>query len=241
MMEGTIGSFAACRQIGSGKRIVKRWRSRWRQRKERCYSQKLSGNAPQSHDFLGRVYYPGKLRYSSSCSCTQPQKSAACALTGKAMPANIQGMAYSFLIFEFGGDEDAVQQARHRIEGWKQGFRLDKKLQLKIERKVSGEKHDTGTETSSRSSERSPKEKSPSKKKAKSAHSAEPKAGANSPSESEIRMIVRLDFSDHEKLSHQRWLERIPAEEPFKAAKPRVLRPGEQDFATTEELFETLD
>jgi hypothetical protein len=31
--------------------------------------------------------------------------------------------------------EDAAQQARHRIDGWKQGFRLDKKLQVKFERK----------------------------------------------------------------------------------------------------------
>jgi hypothetical protein len=157
------------------------------------------------------------------------------------MPAHIQGMAYSFLVFEFGGDEDAVQQARHRIEGWKQGFRLDKKLQLKIERKDAKQAHHAETETSSKSSEPKAKEKSPSKKKPKSARLAESKAEANSPSGSEIRMVVRLDFSDHEKLSHQRWLERIPAEEPFKAAKPRVVRPGEQDFLTTEELFETLD
>jgi hypothetical protein len=162
-------------------------------------------------------------------------------LTGKAVPANIHGMAYSFLIFDFGGDEDAAQQARHRIEGWRQGFRLDKKLQLKIERKELEEKHDTGTETSSKSSERSSKAKSPSKTKAKSARPAEPEAGSNPPSESEIRMIVRLDFSDHEKLSHQRWLERIPTEEPFKTARPRVIRPGGPDFVTTEALFESLD
>jgi hypothetical protein len=41
-------------------------------------------------------------------------------------------MAHSFLIFDFGGNEDAAQQARHRIDGWKQGFRLDKKLQVNL-------------------------------------------------------------------------------------------------------------
>src|SRR6202049_4378134 len=55
-------------------------------------------------------------------------------LTHGASPANMQGMAHSFLIFDFGGNEDAAQQARHRIDGWKQGFRLDKKLQVKFER-----------------------------------------------------------------------------------------------------------
>src|SRR5437879_13023057 len=39
-----------------------------------------------------------------------------------------------------------------------------------------------------------------------------------------IRLIVRLDFSDHERLSHHRWLERIPTEEPFKDASPQIVR-----------------
>jgi hypothetical protein len=169
------------------------------------------------------------------------QKSAACVLTGKAVPANIHGMAYSFLIFDFGDDEDSAQQARHRIEGWKQGFRLDKKLQLKIERKDLEEENDSETESTSKSSKSGSKAKSPSKTKAKSARSAESEAGSNSSVASDIRMIVRLDFSDHEKLSHQRWLERIPTEEPFKTANPKIVRPGGPDFATTEALFESLD
>jgi len=157
------------------------------------------------------------------------------------VPSNIHGMAYSFLIFDFGSDEETAQQARHRIEGWKQGFRLDKKLQLKIERKGLEVKKDAESESSSKTSKASSKGKSPTKTKAKSGGKAEPEAGSNSPAASEIRMIVRLDFSDHEKLSHQRWLERIPTEEPFKTAKPKVVRPGGPDFSATEELFETLD
>ena len=150
-------------------------------------------------------------------------------------------MAYSFLIFDFGVDEDAAQQARHRIEGWRQGFRLDKKLQLKFERKELEAKNDTATKPSAKASKGSSKAKSASKTKGQSAGAAEPEDESNLSPASEIRMIVRLDFSDHERLSHQRWLERIPAEEPFKAAKPRVVRPGGPEFATTEELFESLD
>ena len=43
-------------------------------------------------------------------------------------------MAQSFLVFDFGSDEELAQQARHRVDGWKQGFRLDKKLLLKFDR-----------------------------------------------------------------------------------------------------------
>ena len=150
-------------------------------------------------------------------------------------------MAYSFLIFDFGGDEDAAQQARHRIEGWRQGFRLDKKLQLKFERKELESKQDAAAEPASKASKGSSKGKPASKTKAKSAGASEPDAGSKPPSASEIKMIVRLDFSDHEKLSRQRWLERIPTEEPFKTANPKVLRPGGPDFAKTEELFDSLD
>ena len=157
------------------------------------------------------------------------------------MPAHIQCMAYSFLVFEFGGDEDAAQQARHRIEGWRQGFRLDKKLQLKFERKELEAKQDTAAESSSKTSKGSSKTKGASKAKAKSSGKANAESGSSPAAAPEIRMIVRLDFSDHEKLSHQRWLDRIPAEEPFNTAKPKVIRPGGPEFTTTEELFDSLD
>jgi hypothetical protein len=180
------------------------------------------------------VYYPVGLG-----TTAREKNSALCTLTRKDLPANIHGMAYSFLIFDFGVDEDAAQQARHRIEGWRQGFRLDKKLQLKFERKELEANNDTAT-PSAKASKGSSKVKSASKTKGKSAGAAGPEDGSNPSPASEIRMIVRLDFSDHEKLSHQRWLERIPTEEPFKAAKPRVVRPGGPEFATTEELFDSL-
>jgi hypothetical protein len=151
------------------------------------------------------------------------------------MPAHIYCMAYSFLIFDFGADEDAAQQARHRIEGWQQGFRLGKKLQFKFERKELEAKHDAAPKPSSKTS------KGSSKTKAKPAGKDDAGSGANPAAAAEIRVIVRLDFSDHEKLSHQRWVERIPAEELFKTAKSKVVRSGDPEFATTEELFDAMD
>jgi hypothetical protein len=129
------------------------------------------------------------------------------------MPSNNLGMAHSFLIFNFAGDEDAAQQGRLRIEGWKQGFRLDKKLQLKFDRKE--------TDSKSKSKDR--------------------KSGSKTDGKAEVVMIIRLDFSEHEKLSHQRWMERIPGEEPFKTAKPKVILPGDPQFTKTDELFDSLD
>ena len=162
-------------------------------------------------------------------------------LTRGASPANMQGMAHSFLIFDFGGNEDAAQQARHRIDGWKQGFRLDKKLQVKFERK--------GPEPKPGDAPTTPPKSAKSGAKGKAKGGAKPKSGDGSGSKpdsvpedaAKIRLIVRLDFSDHEKLSHQRWIERIPTEEPFKAANPQIIRAGAPEFKTTSTLFDLLD
>ena len=151
----------------------------------------------------------------------------------------MQGMAHSFLIFDFGGNEDAAQQARHRIEGWKQGFRLDKKLQVKFERKETEANPDAAPAPKAAKSGA----KGKAKPGAKSKSGGESASDANSASadSTQIRLIVRLDFSDHEKLSHQRWIERIPTEDPFKAASPRIFRAGEAEFKATSDLFDLLD
>lgn len=109
-------------------------------------------------------------------------------------------MAQSYLIFDFGSNEEVAQQAWHKLEGWKQGFRLGGKLQFKFERAEPEKKN--GPET--------------------------------------IRILVRLDFSDHEKLSHQRWLERIPAEDPFQSAAPQVVKSGDAAHSDTAQRFDTL-
>jgi hypothetical protein len=111
-------------------------------------------------------------------------------------------MAHSFLIFDFGPNEEAAQQARHRIDRWKQAFRLDKRLLLKFDR---GEESENGSDGQ------------------------------------HVVMIVRLDFSDHEKLSQQRWLDRIPSETPFKEANPKVVRQGDAEFAPTAKRFDDLE
>src|SRR5215475_1237992 len=140
-------------------------------------------------------------------------------------------MHNSFLIFDFGADEAAAQQARHKLDGWKQAFRLDKKLLYKFEREPGEEATDPGeaaTPTSAprKSTPKSAKVSGGKGKSAKASSKGEPDSestaaaeeGAAPPSR-DIKLIVRLYFSGHEKLSHQRWLDRIPSEDPFKSAK----------------------
>ena len=110
-------------------------------------------------------------------------------------------MAQSYLIFDFGANEEGAQRASHRIENWRQAFHLGNKMQLKFER-----------------------------------NAPEKKNGGE-----HIRLIVRLDFSSHEKLSHHRWLERIPTEEPFKDASPQVVRSDDAAYDATVKLFDSLD
>jgi hypothetical protein len=132
-------------------------------------------------------------------------------------------MAHDFLIFDFGTNEEVAQQARHKVEGWTQGFRLGKKMLLKFEREAADDFGDSATA------------EKPSASKKKSATK-----GDAAESGAKVRVLVRLDFSDHEKLSHQRWLDRIPTEEPFKSAKAEIIRPGQPGFAEAAELFDRL-
>jgi hypothetical protein len=162
-------------------------------------------------------------------------------LTYSASPANMRGMAHSFLIFDFEGNEDAAQQARHRIDAWKQGFRLDKKLQVKFERKEPEARPDAAPAAPPKSAKSGAKAKAKPGAKSKSKGETASEADSTPADPAQIRLIVRLDFSDHEKLSHQRWIERIPVEEPFKAAKPRIVRSGEPEFKATSDLFDLLD
>jgi len=135
-------------------------------------------------------------------------------------------MPQSIFVFDFGTNEEAAQQARHKVEAWKQGFRLGNKMLLKFERTDSSESE------SGETAEETARGKSARKKPAKE------NQAKNSGS---IRLLVRLSFSDHEKLSHQRWLDRIPVEEPFKSAKLQTVRTGDPEFPKTAELFDSLD
>jgi hypothetical protein len=126
-------------------------------------------------------------------------------------------MAHSYLLFDFGSNEEAAQQARHKVEGWKQGFRLGNKLMVKFDR---GDEESSGSE--------------------KSGEAAGGKKAAGTEKQTLI-VMVRLDFSDHEKLSHQRWLDRIPSEALFRDANPKILRQGDPEFAAAAERFDALD
>jgi hypothetical protein len=137
-------------------------------------------------------------------------------------------MAQSFIVFNFGSDEELAQQARHKVDGWKQGFRLDKKLLLKFDRSDASETSEKADDEEKAQSEKKGGAKSRSKK------AVETSAKEN------IQLIIRLDFSDHERLSHQRWLERIPAETPFKDAESKIIRQNDAEFAGTAERFDSL-
>jgi hypothetical protein len=147
-------------------------------------------------------------------------------------------MAHIYMHFDFGADEEKAQEARHKLDVWKQAFRLDKKLQYKLDRP---EEADVDEEDSaSGNAEDTEKRKSKSKSKpAKRAGGAESDSEGNGAGN--VSLLVRLYFSSHEKLSEQRWLDRIPTEEPFKSASPKVLRQGEAGFEEALKQFSDLD
>jgi hypothetical protein len=142
-------------------------------------------------------------------------------------------MAQTYLLFDFGPDEEKVQQARHKLESWKQAFHLDKKLQYKLEREPSAAPSSTEAQAAPAKTEKSKSAKTKSKSEPKS---AQPEAENNGP----VKLFVRLYFSGHEKLSEQRWIDRIPTEEPFKGASPKVVRESEPSFADVLKQFDTL-
>jgi hypothetical protein len=158
-------------------------------------------------------------------------------------------MAQSILIFDFGANEKAAQQARHKLEGWKQAFRLGNKVSLKFEREDAESSQEEAAAEKPEGEEASKpggaKSKAAAGKKkaagAGSKGSEEPAKAEESSAPARIHLLVRLDFSDHEKLSHHRWLDRIPAEDPFKSAKPEILRHSDAAFAKAAERFESLD
>lgn len=155
--------------------------------------------------------------------------------------------AYGIYIrFDFGTDEEKAQQARHKLEGWRQAFRLDKRVQYKMDRPESATASDAPAKPA-------PAEKPAAKTKEKSAKASAKAAGqSGEPAAStaaaksdvaangKVGLLVRLYFSPHEKLSEQRWLARIPAEEPFKNASPKVINHDDPEFDATDQQFEAI-
>jgi len=156
-------------------------------------------------------------------------------------------MAHTYIRMDFGTDEEKAQQARHKLDGWKQAFRLDKRLQYKVDRPESTPADGGKPAAAESSAKGAPPEKSKggSKTKEKPATKAKrtapeeqkPAAAANG----KVGLLVRLYFSSHEKLSEQRWIERIPSEEPFKSASPKVIYQDDAEFEKTDQQFESLD
>jgi hypothetical protein len=168
----------------------------------------------------------------------------AAGLTGLGRADIERGMTQSILVFDFGTNEEAAQQARHKIEGWKQAFRLGDKMKLKFERKESSEKNTEDaaeSEDSGAAAKPATKAKADAKKTAAKSAARASKEGAKAEETGNVRLFIRLAFSDHEKLSYQRWFDRIPGEEPFKSAKGETVRAGDTEFAKTAETFDALD
>jgi hypothetical protein len=133
-------------------------------------------------------------------------------------------MAIIYLSFEFPNEEKA-QEARHKLEVWKQASRLDKKLLYKFERAAA--------DAEAEDAEPPKAEKGAKKSKSKS--------GASEKNASEpVKLLVRLGFSGHEKLSEQRLLDRIEAEGIFKSASPETIKATDSSFSETETRFEDL-
>ena len=137
-------------------------------------------------------------------------------------------MPHIYMQFDFGKDEEKAQLARHKLEVWKQAFRLDKKLIYKFDRATDGAPAEE------------PVAAATEKSKAKSKGETHDESEAAKSNET-VKLLLRLGFSNHEKLSEQRWVDRIPTEEPFLAASPKVLKPGDAHFDDTEKQFEELN
>lgn len=158
-------------------------------------------------------------------------------------------MAHIYMTFDFGTDEEKAQLARHKLDGWKQAFRLDKRVLYKFERAEAAAE---GAGGEGPDAARNDKEARKVEKPAKSAKSgkagkAKGKTDAAKPEEpaaqaaSPVKLILRLAFSGHEKMTEERWLKRIPAEEPFKAAAAETVKMGEAGFEELEAKYDSLE
>jgi len=151
-------------------------------------------------------------------------------------------MAHTYMVFEFPNEEKA-QQARHKLEGWKQAFRADKKVQVKFDRGDEAAETEAAAEPEAAHEEKKePKAKSSTKgaktaKSKKSEKSEEETAADSGP----VKLLVRLYFSGHEKITEKQWLDRIPADELFKVAHPHVVHEKDATFDDTNKQFDTLE
>lgn len=133
-------------------------------------------------------------------------------------------MPQTFLLFDFGANEEAAQKARHQLDAWRQAFRPGNKVEFKIER---------------RGGEREAKEGAAASDSRKQAGRAEP--DKSSEKDERFRVIVRLDFSAHEKHLYRTWLDRIQRERELQAAERQLIERGGEEFEKISEMFRSLD
>ena len=145
-------------------------------------------------------------------------------------------MPQTLFFFDFGVNEEAAQQARHRLEGWRQAFRLGDRLRIKFER-----------QSPSPSTAAEPVEAEPAKTKKGKGKSAGEGKTADSDSQKtqatdseRLRLMVRLEFSNHEKLSYQQWIGRIEAEPLLQGTDRQVWQRGQDGFDKATETFDSL-
>jgi hypothetical protein len=148
-------------------------------------------------------------------------------------------MAHIYMSFDFGTDEEKVQLARHKLEMWKQAFRLDKKLLYKFEREedqtaAAGEITEK-SEKAAQAGKSGKAEKSAKSKAKPEAH--KPAAGSNG----KVTLYLRLGFSGHERMTEERMLKKIPSEEPFSGLSLQAVRDGEAGFGDLEAKFDSLE
>lgn len=153
-------------------------------------------------------------------------------------------MAHIYIRLDFGTDEEKAQQARHKLDGWRQAFRLDKRVQYKLDRpeNVVTEAGAKPGSAEMPAAAAKPKDKTAAKSAGKMAGKKDEPVGRESTqaSDGKVGLLVRLYFSSHEKLSEQRWVERIPSEEPFKSATPKIIHQNDPEFEEADKQFETL-
>ena len=146
-------------------------------------------------------------------------------------------MAHIYMTFDFGTDEEKVQQARHKLEMWKQAFRLDKKLLYKFERTGDEGATEKGVERDKKS------EKAAKAAKGKKTGKSEEKADSerSAASNGNVKLYLRFAFSGHEKMTEDRLLKKFPSEEPFSDLSPQAVKDGDAEFGALEEKFDSLE
>ena len=148
-------------------------------------------------------------------------------------------MAHFYMTFEFGNDEEKAQQARHKLESLKQAFKLDKKMLLKLDRKE--EETPNAAETPREKPAKAAEPKSKDSKSAKGSKKADPEPAKLASPDADIKFLLRIALPNHEKLTEQRLLKRISAEELLTSASPKTIRQADKGFAELDARFEQLE